>query len=251
MKPITRTFKSLGLDERLLPGLKRLEMSTPTPIQLEFIPSALENKDILGIAKTGSGKTAAFFLPLIHEWLSKPWDTKNRHVPVLILVPTRELAVQALEVFLDLTSDLHQRPKVMSVFGGVSINPQMKGMSGVQVLIATPGRLLDLIDSKAVHLDELKVLVLDEADKMLNMGFREELDKLLAMMPTQRKNWLLSATLSKEIERISEVDLKSPVTIKIEEKRVDVELIQQRSFRVNPERKGPFLRYLIKTMERY
>lgn len=241
------SFQALGLSPELLQALSGLDYQTPYPIQQQAIPAVLRGKDVLGIARTGSGKTASYALPILQELLSAPPKTKNRRVPVLILVPTRELAAQVQSVFEALITHLPTKIKTLAVYGGVSINPQMIDMQGVQVLIATPGRLLDLIDSKAVHLSEVKVLVLDEADKMLNLGFREEMNRLLALMPVKRQNLLFSATLSKEVDLITQLVLHKPEVIQIAGETQEVELIHQRAFRVTAERKGPLLRYLIKS----
>jgi ATP-dependent RNA helicase RhlE len=206
----------------------------------------LFGKDVLGIAKTGSGKTASYVLPILARMQKEHWAMANRHVPVLVLVPTRELALQVEAVFNELSAGLPDRVKTVAVYGGVSINPQMIGMQGVQVLIATPGRLLDLIDSKAVHLAEVKVLVLDEADRMLDLGFKDEMDRLLALMPRKRQNLLFSATLSNAVNEITQLVLHKPEVFQVTEEPQEVTLIRQRAFRVPEERKGPYLRYLIK-----
>ncbi|NNK79951.1 MAG: DEAD/DEAH box helicase, partial [Flavobacteriales bacterium] len=229
------TFKSLGLSKPLLKGVKRLGYKLPYPIQLKAIPVILAKKDVLGIAQTGSGKSAAYLLPLLQLWLEEQWEMTSRHIPVLILVPTRELATQVHSVLLELSSELSRRPKSMAIYGGVSINPQMKGMQGVDFLIGTPGRLLDLIDSKALSLSDLKILVLDEADKMLNIGFKEEMDQLLKMMPQKRQNLLFSATLSKEVDLINQMILHEPEVIQIITEAQKIELIDQRAFRVSRE----------------
>ena len=242
-------FADLGLSDPLSQAATALGYTQPTPIQQQAIPAVLFGKDILGIAKTGSGKTASYVLPILQRLLDEKWVVKNRHVPVLVLVPTRELAVQVETVFKELSAGLAERPKVMAVFGGVSINPQMIGMQGVQVLIATTGRLLDLIDSKSVHLAEVKMLVLDEADKMLDLGFQEEMDRVLALLPRKRQNLLFSATLSAAVNAITQVVLHKPEVIQVVDEPQEVQLIQQRAFRVSPERKGPFLRYLIQSMD--
>ncbi|MGV3636201.1 MAG: DEAD/DEAH box helicase [Flavobacteriales bacterium] len=224
-------------------------LTQPTPIQREAIPAVLFGKDLLGIADTGSGKTLSYALPILQRLLEGDWATANRHVPVLVLVPTRELALQVEGVFNELTPHLPERIKTMAVFGGVSINPQMIGMQGVQVLIATPGRLLDLLSAKAVHLAEVRMLVLDEADKMLNQGFEEEMDKLLALLPRKRQNLLYSATLSTAVDGISKLLLHKPEVIQLTTAPQEVTLIKQRAFRIAPERKGPLLRYLIKSQD--
>ncbi|HQY00928.1 MAG TPA: DEAD/DEAH box helicase, partial [Flavobacteriales bacterium] len=195
METSSQNFDTLGLSPLLLAAMTGLKYSRPTPIQERTIPAILFGKDVLGIAQTGSGKTAAYVLPILQRLLEEQWPMKDRHVPVLVLVPTRELAVQVETVFQELINGLPEKVKVTAVFGGVSINPQMIGMQGVQVLIATPGRLLDLIGSRSVHLSAVKVLVLDEADRMLDLGFQEEVDRLLALLPKKRQNLLFSATL--------------------------------------------------------
>jgi ATP-dependent RNA helicase RhlE len=249
MDTSTSTFGALGLSAALLKTLEGLPYTQPTPIQEQAIPAVLFGKDVLGIAQTGSGKTASYVLPVLQRLMEERWAVQNRHVPVLVLVPTRELAVQVETVFNEFSAGLSEPVKTVAVFGGVSINPQMIGMQGVQVLIATPGRLLDLVDHKAVHLAEVKMLVLDEADRMLDLGFKEEMDRLLAMMPRKRQNLLFSATLSNAVNAITQVVLHKPEVIQASTAPQEVTLIQQRAFRVSPERKGPYLRYLIKSRD--
>jgi ATP-dependent RNA helicase RhlE len=181
--------------------------------------------------------------------LQKAAIPKNRHVDVLVLVPTRELAVQVKDVFQQFGSSLPERMKTLAVYGGVSINPQMQALNNVNVLVATPGRLLDLVDSKAVHLSEVKTLVLDEADKMLSMGFKDEIDRIFKLLPRRRQNLLFSATLSEDIEAINQLILKEPLIIKIEAEKDSIELINQIGYWVSEEQKGPLLRYLIKDGE--
>jgi len=240
------SFSSLGLAPELLVTLDKLKFSEPTPIQLEAIPPIIEGKDILGIAKTGSGKTASFVLPILTKLIGKP-APKNRHIQVLAIVPTRELAIQVESVFKDLSNDLIDRIKTLAVYGGVSINPQMIALQHVRILVATPGRLLELLDSKAVHLSELEVLVLDEADKLLNLGFQKEMNQLLGLLPKKRQNLLFSATLNEEVEKVQSLLLKNPVTIKIASEENEIELIQQTAYSVQDDRKGPLLRQLVKS----
>ncbi|MEZ4738451.1 MAG: DEAD/DEAH box helicase [Flavobacteriales bacterium] len=247
--PTLLSFSSLGVSASLLAALEPTGHTRPTPIQEQAIPAILFGKDVLGIAKTGSGKTLAYALPALQRLLEERWTMRNRHVPILVLVPTRELAVQVEGVFNELSAGLPEKVRTTAVFGGVSINPQMIGMQGVQVLIATPGRLLDLIEHKAVHLAEVKLLVLDEADKMLDLGFQEEVDKLLAMLPRKRQNLLFSATLSAAVDKITQLVLHKPEVIQVSAELQEVTLIKQRAFRVTQDRKGPFLRYLIKSMD--
>lgn len=244
----TMSFSSLGLPNELLISLDKFKFTEPTPIQLEAIPAILSKKDILGIAKTGSGKTASYVLPIVSNLMGKEL-AKNRHVKVLVLVPTRELAIQVEGVFKDFVRDVTDKLKVLAVFGGVSINPQMIGLQNVQILIATPGRLIDLVESKAVHLSELETLVLDEADKMLNLGFREEMNKIIGWLPIKRQNLLFSATLNQEVELVHQLILNAPVVIQIASEENEIALIHQMAYAVSDDRKGPLLRFLIKSQE--
>lgn len=239
------SFKSLGLPASLLKVLSEENYSQAYPIQQKVIPAVLEGKDVIGIAKTGSGKTASYVLPLLKK-LEENNDTKNRHVNILVLIPTRELAVQVQEVFHQFSSSLTKRIKSLAVYGGVSINPQMIKLQGVNVLVATPGRLLELVESNAVHLSEIDTLVVDEADKMLNMGFKGEMDNILSLLPEKRQNLLFSATLSDNVNSINQVLLKNPLLINIEPEKDNIELINQSAYYIEEEKKGPLLRYLIK-----
>jgi len=240
------SFSSLGLSPALLKKVAEQNYTEPYPIQQEAIPAILKHKDILGIAQTGSGKTVSYVLPILMNLVGHT-VTKNRHVNVLVLVPTRELAIQVSDVFLLFSSGLPERIKTMAVFGGVSINPQMMALQGVNILVATPGRLLELVDSKAVHLSEIETLVLDEADKMLNLGFREEMSLIFKLLPKRRQNLLFSATLNEDVTRINQVLLHDPIIIKTEQQDDYFDKIQQLGYFVSEERKGPLLRFLIKT----
>lgn len=239
------SFSQLGLSAPLIVNVTKSGYTTPYPIQTAAIPAILAGKDILGIAQTGSGKTASFVLPILEQFQQKP-VAKNRHIKALILVPTRELAVQVGTVF-TLFSDRLTRPvRSMAAFGGVSINPQMMHLQGVEILVATPGRLLDLVDQRAIYLSDLDILVLDEADKMLNLGFKEEMNRIFALLPVRRQNLLFSATLGKDIHTITEMLLHDPLKIEIEKEAENLDNIKQVGYRVTDERKGPLLRYLIK-----
>lgn len=239
------TFSKLGLPNTLNEALADHGYQKPYPIQVEAIPAILKKKDILGIAKTGSGKTASFVLPILVN-LQGNSAPKNRQPQALIVVPTRELAVQVGAVFQLFSKALPNYIKTVTVYGGVSINPQMMGMNGVQVLIATPGRLLDLVDSKAVQLSAVQMLVLDEADKMLNLGFKEEMNRILSMLPKQRQNLLFSATLSPDLEGLRAIIMPDPLIINLSaEEKVAIDLIEQTSYLVPEESKGPLLRYLV------
>jgi ATP-dependent RNA helicase RhlE len=240
-------FSALGLAAPLLKAIQAQGYQQPYPIQEQAIPAILQGHDLLGIAPTGSGKTAGFVLPILQQF-GKKEPARNRFIKALVLAPTRELALQVATVFQVLSAHLPRRVKTLAVFGGVSINPQMKALSGTEILVATPGRLLDLVESHAVHLSEVDVLVLDEADKMLNLGFAEEMDRIFRLLPAKRQNLLFSATLADDIREIKARLLRDPIIISVEEQpEADgLDLIKQMAYRVSAERKGPFLRYLIK-----
>jgi len=239
-------FDALGLTPALLKTLADLKYAKPYTIQERAIPAILDGKDILGIAKTGSGKTASYVLPILMNLLGKP-KIQDRFVKTLVLVPTRELAMQVEKVFRTFSENLPEFLKIMAVYGGVSINPQMKNLFGTHVLIATPGRLIELLEANALQLINVDTLVLDEADKMLNVGFKEQMDRILMFLPNGRQNLLFSATLSKAVENIHQLILNNPQVIKITPEKEDLSLIVQEAYLVNEEKKGPLLRYLIKT----
>jgi len=238
------TFESLGLSPYLLKVLAQQKFTEPYPIQEQAIPAILQRKDILGIAQTGSGKTAAYVLPILMNLQNKVLS-KNRLVDVLVLVPTRELAVQVREVFYAFSLALPEKIKSMAVYGGVSINPQMMALQGVNILVATPGRLIELVDTNAVKLSAVDTLVLDEADKMLDLGFQDEVNKILKLLPQRRQNLLFSATLSDNVSEINQMILHEPLVIKIEEGQLNIDLIKQTAYKVSEDKKGPLLRKLI------
>lgn len=240
------SFSSFGLSPFLIKALSETNYGKPTPIQEIAVPAILTGKDVLGIAPTGSGKTASYVLPILTQ-LSKAEKAKNRHIQSLILVPTRELAIQVEEVFKEFARAFPEPQKVKAVYGGVSINPQMKAMMGVSILIATPGRLIELAESNAIQLSSLKSLVLDEADKLLNLDFQEEMKRILGWIPKKRQNLLFSATLNDKVSEITQLVLHEPLVLKIEQEEDSIDLIQQTAFHVSDERKGPLLRYLIRS----
>jgi len=237
-------FTPLGLSIALLQVLKDQKFKTPTPVQEMVIPAILAKKDVLAIARTGSGKTAGYVLPILTH-LQTYAGVKNRHANVLVLVPTRELAEQVKTVFQTFSNPLAETIKTLAVYGGVSINPQMMALQGINVLVATPGRLLELVDANAVHLSAIETLVLDEADKMLNLGFKDEVDRIISLLPVKRQNVLLSATLNKDIQHIHQILLDEPVVFQVEEEEESLELITQVAYIVSEDKKGPFLRSLI------
>ncbi|MGK6341096.1 DEAD/DEAH box helicase [Chryseobacterium sp. DT-3] len=239
------SFESLGLSHNIIRSVNKLGYLKPFPIQEQAVPVILQGKDLMGIAQTGSGKTACFVMPIL-EKLQNSEVKKDRNVQVLILVPTRELAIQIDEVFRAFTENLKREVRTMAVYGGVSINPQMKGMFGVEILIATPGRLLDLIDHNALSISGIQHLVIDEADKMFQLGFGEEMNKLFALMPVVKQTTLFSATLNDKVSEMKERLSINPTIIEIKKEEVEIDNIEQLAYHVSPENKGPFLRYLIK-----
>ena len=239
-------FSDIGLSKDLLSSIERAKYESPYPIQIEAIPAILQKKDVLGLAPTGSGKTAAYILPILQHLLQQE-APRDRQVPVLVLVPTRELAVQVAEVTENFSRFLPRRIKSLAIFGGVSINPQMMKLGGVEVLIATPGRLIDLVGRNSVGIGRIQTLVLDEADKMLQMGFREEMEHLLELLPAKKQTLLFSATEGEEVAGLIQQLLKNPVRVQVAAEDFTPDLIQQEAYRVSPESKGPFLRQLIQS----
>ena len=240
------SFESFGLTPDILSAIAKQQYIKPYPVQEAAIPPILNKKDILGIAKTGSGKTAAYVLPLLSLFPDMP-KSKNRHIKILVVVPTRELAVQVAGVFKLFGSEMASKVKILPVYGGASINTQMIALQNVDILVATPGRLLELVDSNAVHLSNIHTLVLDEADKMLNLGFKKEMNRIIGMLPAMKQNLLFSATLSEDLSNIQMSLLNSPIVIKIDSDPEELDLINQTAYSVSEDRKGPLMRYLIKT----
>ena len=244
-------FSSLGFSPALLPALLRAITEngylTPTAIQSEAIPAALQGRDIVASAQTGSGKTAAFALPLLHRLAETPTGT-TRRIRGLILVPTRELAAQVGQAIVSLAKYLPQRIKVAVVFGGVSINPQMMNLrGGADIVVATPGRLIDLIDHNALTLAAVSLLVLDEADRLLDLGFGEELGRILALLPAQRQSLFFSATFPPAIETLAASMLTDPLRIEVQAAPQAAPDIVQRAIEVDPSRRTQLLRHLVQT----
>lgn len=238
------SFSSFGLSPLLEQAITANGYLKPYPIQELAIPAIMKNQDVLGISPTGSGKTLGYVLPVLMR-LQKTSIANNRKIQVLVLVPTRELATQVKDVFQKFATVLPSPIKTMAVFGGVSINPQMKNLMGVNILIATPGRLIDLLESKALQLSETQVLILDEADKMLNQGFELEMQKILPLLPKKRQNLLFSATLSDKVNEIKNLLLDNPEVIKIAAEEYSLDLIKQIAYKVDEDKKGVLLRSLI------
>ena len=219
--------------------------SAPTPIQEAAIPAILRGADVVGSAQTGSGKTAAFALPLLQRLQAGAAHTP-RQVRALILVPTRELAAQVGEVVRSLGQHLAQPPKVAVVFGGVSINPQMMALrGGADVVVATPGRLLDLVEHNALKLAAVQLLVLDEADRLLDLGFADELNRVLALLPAQRQNLFFSATFPTAVQSLAEGLLHEPVRVAVADTPGSEPAIVQRAIAVDASRRTQLLRHLV------
>lgn len=240
------TFEQLGLSKNIQIATERMGWETVFPIQQAAIPALLSGKDVMGIAQTGSGKTGAFALPML-EKLQKMPKNEGRAIRGLILVPTRELAVQITDVFNALKVQLNREIKVMPIYGGVSINPQMKNLFRTDIVVATPGRLLDLLEHKALTLDELLYFGVDEADKLFQMGFEEEMNQILAHLPSKKQTFLFSATLNEKIEALKLRLNIDPEIVEIEKKEEEIGEIFEEAYAVSSEKRGPFLRYLIKS----
>ncbi|WP_434667711.1 ATP-dependent RNA helicase RhlE [Klebsiella sp. B345] len=239
------SFDSLGLNPDILRAVAEQGYLEPTPIQQQAIPAVLQGRDLMASAQTGTGKTAGFTLPLLQHLIQKEPHAKGRRpVRALILTPTRELAAQIGENVRDYSKYLNIRSLV--VFGGVSINPQMmKLRSGVDVLVATPGRLLDLEHQNAVSLDKVEVLVLDEADRMLDMGFIHDIRRVLAKLPAKRQNLLFSATFSDDIKALAEKLLHNPLEIEVARRNTASEQVTQHVHFVDKKRKRELLSQMI------
>ena len=240
-------FVEFGLSPALARAAAALGLHPPTPVQSAAIPEILHGRDVLATARTGSGKTAAFLLPLLHQLGDEPTRTPRR-THVLVLVPTRELATQVGETVRALLPALPRRLKAAIVFGGVSINPQMLRLrGGAEIVVATPGRLLDLIDHHALALDGVATLVLDEADRLLDLGFAEELARILALLPARRQNLLFSATFPAAVQALAAPLLREPARIAIADDAQAQPDITQRAIVVDPPRRTQLLRHLIAT----
>lgn len=237
------SFTSLGLIEPLIRAINELGYTDPSPIQAQAIPAILNGKDVLASAQTGTGKTASFVLPILHKINSQPRVGGNR-TRVLVLTPTRELAAQVHESIEQYGRHLSLRSTV--VFGGVKINPQMmKLRGGVELLVATPGRLLDLHQQRAIQFDDLNTLILDEADRMLDMGFIHDIKRIIKLLPRNRQNLMFSATFSDEIRELVKGILNQPVEIDVAPRNATVVNIKQSVHPVDKARKADLLSHLI------
>ncbi|MCW8953463.1 MAG: DEAD/DEAH box helicase [Sulfurimonas sp.] len=240
-------FSKLGLSAKIQNALKKSGYTKPTPVQEKVIPLVLEHKDVMAMAQTGSGKSASFVLPILELWSKNIGEGKAK-IKALVLTPTRELTLQVADAFNTFGADLDRKPKVVSVIGGESIGDQIYAIQqGCDILVATSGRLLDVFTKKQMNLSHLDFFVLDEADKMLNLGFSEELEVILQEIPSKRQNLLFSATYPQKILDIASKITQEPIQVTIENKVPTVESVTQRVIEVNRENRGPLLRYLLDT----
>lgn len=249
------SFSSLGLIAPIANAAEDLGLEQPTPIQEQAIAPVLAGRDVQACAPTGSGKTLAYLLPLLQQWL-QPAKAKShtgfvRQLSTLILTPTRELALQVHETLQALSHQLRDQPRTRVVFGGVSINPQMMQLRGsADFLVATPGRLLDLVQNNAVKLDQVQHLVLDEADRLLDLGFAQELQSVLALLPRQRQTLLFSATYPQNVESLAQDLLSNPVQVQVDasseaEYAFSPDSITQRAIAVDSTRRAQLLKTLV------
>ncbi len=237
-------FSSLGLIPALVRAVDKAGYAAPTAIQAAAIPAILRGSDVLGAAQTGSGKTAAYALPLLQALMAPA--AGPRQVRALILVPTRELAAQVGQTVHALAKPLPIKLKISVLFGGVSINPQMMDLrGGADIVVATPGRLLDLVRQNAVKLGGVSLCVLDEADRLLDMGFSEEINAILALLPSKRQNLFFSATFPDSVQALADSLLQEPVRIEVASEAQDKPDIVQRAITVDVPRRTQLLRYLI------
>ncbi|WP_257285383.1 DEAD/DEAH box helicase [Endozoicomonas sp. SESOKO1] len=234
-------FSALGLDELLIQAVNEAGYQNPTPIQAKAIPMALTGRDLMASAQTGTGKTAGFTLPILHRLAQM---RASKAIRALVLVPTRELAIQVDNSFQ--TYGKHTAIKTAAVYGGVDIDDQLQVLKeGVDVLVATPGRLVDMINRKHIQLDSLRILVLDEADRMLDLGFRDDIQRIVQNAPTKRQNLLFSATFSKDIKQLAHEFMRHPVKIELENPNSAANTVSQSFYPVDQQDKPEILSYLI------
>ncbi|MES2246781.1 MAG: DEAD/DEAH box helicase [Pseudomonadota bacterium] len=243
-------FDTLGLTPALAQAAAASGFAAPTAIQAAAIPAILQGRDLRGSAQTGSGKTAAFSLPLLQRLAAEPASSASRRLRALVLVPTRELAAQVGETLEDFARHLPERLKIVVAVGGVSINPQMMRLrGGADIVVATPGRLLDLVEHNALALDAVSTLVLDEADRLFDLGFAEELQRILALLPARRQNLLFSATFPIAIQALADDMLHDPALVDVQGEPGTRPDIVQRAIEVDAARRTQLLRQLLKDNE--
>jgi len=241
------SFTSFKFSPKIALGLQENGYTEPTPIQKKVIPLVLNHHDVMARAQTGSGKSASFVLPILQILSQEEREGKAR-IKALVLTPTRELTIQVAEYFSTFGAYLSKKPKVVSIIGGESIGDQLYAIQqGCDIVVATSGRLLDVLRKKQMNLSHLEFFVLDEADKMLDLGFAEELELVLEALPSQRQNLLFSATYPQKILDIATKITHNPIEVTIEHEKPTVESIIQRAIEVNRENRGPLLRHLLDT----
>jgi ATP-dependent RNA helicase RhlE len=246
------SFSSLGLSPALVHAARELGFTTPTPVQDQTVPAILRGADVQAQAQTGSGKTAAYALPLLHLLAGLPMGGYKRQLRTLVLVPTRELAQQVEELLQDLAvrqAGPNGKPlRVQALYGGVSINPQLLALrGGADLVVATPGRLLDVVRHNGLQLDSLRQLVLDEADRLLDLGFADELAELLALLPAQRQTLLFSATFPTAVQSLADALLREPVGIRIDAQQQTPAAIEQQLIAVDVNRRTTLLQHLVQS----
>src|SRR6202050_2337518 len=240
------SFSDLGLLPELVRAVADKGYDIPTPIQLQAIPAVLEGRDVLAGAQTGTGKTAGFVLPILQRLMADTAHGTHRAPRVLVLTPTRDLAAQVAQSARDYGKHLQLRTH--QVFGGVSINPQITALrGGCDILVATPGRLLDLAQQRAADLSKIQTLVLDEADRMLDMGFIPDIRRIIKLLPQKRQNLLFSATYSDDIRGLAERLLHNPLSIQVAPRNAPIELVEQRAYRVQKDQKRHLLVHLFQS----
>lgn len=239
------SFTALGLSTPIISALDKSGYTEPTPIQNEVIPLVLSHHDVLARAQTGSGKSASFVLPILHLWSQNVGEGKSK-IKALVLTPTRELTLQVAQTFEVMGAFLPQKPKVVSIIGGESIGDQLFAIQkGCDIIVATSGRLIDVLNKKQMNLSHLEFFVLDEADKMLDLGFAEELELILKEIPAKRQNLLFSATYPPKMQMIASRITQNPIQVTIESDEPTVQTIHQRVIEVNHANRGPLLRHLL------
>jgi ATP-dependent RNA helicase RhlE len=241
------SFSKLGLETYMQRVVDAVRYTAPTPIQEQSIPLILDGKDLIAQSQTGTGKTAAFALPILQRLNALESKIKKGHIRVLVLAPTRELAQQVAQAFEIYGQYMPREIRGMAIIGGEDIGDQINRLrGGIEIVVATPGRLLELIREHQIHLEELQFLVIDEADKLLDLGFSEEIDLLLNELPTERQSLLFSATYPEKVMQLAQRVLKNPVHVTLSSEEPTVANITQRVIEVNRNNRGPLLRYLIK-----
>lgn len=243
-KHIVMLFSELGLRPELVAAVEAKGYTTPSPIQARAIPAILEGRDVLGGAQTGTGKTAAFSLPVLQRLASGEFKGQNKRARVLVLTPTRELAAQVHQSVVDYGEGLNMRSFV--IFGGVGFQPQINAIRrGLDIIVATPGRLLDLCQRGDLQLSGIEVLILDEADRMLDMGFINDIKKILQLMPAKRQNLFFSATYTKEVKKLADSMLNNPVEVEVAARNATADRVDQEAYVVGQKAKPKFLAELI------